>query len=424
MANDVKAFHGKMNQDVAVRFIPEGDYYDALNIAVSNNKDGKSGSITNMIASESLFNAAIGQNGSDVCLGIFSDTRNDVIYYFQYDASSVHGIYKYDPYSDAWTAIIEDSALNFSATKPILTFGATEDYIFFTDGYNPPRVIDLNFNYSTPATLDETYFNIAKVMPMYAPKVKSVSDRGYTPDNVIGKFFQFKFRYVFTNNQRSTFSPISGISYSSDDFTQLKELEQREYKYNAIDVTINGRNSNDMVESIEIAARQGNLGDFYIIDKVDVDASWRSNGDLVYRFYNSGLYETIAIKESNQIFDDVPRTCKSLIFGHNRLFMANNLMGYDKPVPSYTITPIYEDMVDTGASAYSGTATRTDMSSGANFSTFLTGIGYTPSVGDVMRVSGIGGYTPSSINITPYTYYDTIDTNTIPIGTHVGFVSI
>jgi hypothetical protein len=108
---------------------------------------------------------------------------------------------------------------------------------------------------------------------------------------------------------------------------------------------MSGDNANGLVESIEIAARSGNNGDFFMIKKIDADGTFLAGGDQTHRFYNEGLYEPIALQESNQIFDDVPRTAGTLEFANNRVIPGNCKNGYDKITADYDLEVIYNDAI-------------------------------------------------------------------------------
>jgi len=453
---DTHIFNGKMNQDVDPRFIAEGDYYDALNITTSNKKDGRSVAVTNRISNDDVsdlsyiwisypdwnigatydpqdkveyggyvwtwdylttagtpapgsgggtdhwINATLEADTTARCIGLFSDSSNDLLYYFVTFALEQDRIVSYNPYTDTWATVIQDDALNFDEDYPILSFTSSGNYIFFTDNNNPPRVIDLTYDYTAPTTLDETYLSVAKIAPIREPSIDVVSDTSETSDNITGRFLQFKYRYVFHGDLRSAFSAISKVAYSPDDYLSAKELAGLAIKYNAIIVTMNGDNANDMITHIEIAAREGNLNDFKLIDKIAVSSTFLNGGDQSITFYNNSVYKTLEINESNQLFSDVPLLSKSLLFANNRLFMANNLSGYNKFTPTAPLTYqtflTINDMADISASLSDARTGRTILSdaTGVTLTSYFNIYfgGYVLKEGDRFTISG---YSPSSI---------------------------
>jgi hypothetical protein len=404
--SDKRVFNGKMNKDVDPRFLENGDYIDALNVDTQNILGGRVASVTNLPGLEDVgSNTYLLKHALDTCIGIFSDRRTDVLYYFVAVDPAVsgtgvsdHRIVKYTPRTDTWSIVIEDEALNFYSTFPIYSFATTERYLFFTDNVNPPRVIDLEFDYTSPSSIDETYLNIAKIMPMKPIEFTLSSDSGRTGSAIYRKFFQFKYRYVFTNGQTSTFSPISDIAYSSDDYLDPNIVASLENQYNVIILTIPSENVNEMISHVEIAAREGNDGDFYIIKELEATSSFLSGTDLTYNFYNSGIEKTLELQESNQLFDDIPLLTKNLVFANNRLFMGNVTTGYDKEEVVYTVFPEIQDMPDPDY-VYEGLANnRSALSDGTgNWLTQFLGLSlsYTITAGDYFEISGDNNGSPS-----------------------------
>jgi hypothetical protein len=62
----------------------------------------------------------------------------------------------------------------------------------------------------------------------------------------------------------------------------------------------------------------------------------------VHRFFNEGLYDPIALQESNQIYDDIPWDVKTLEFINNRLILGDGISGFDKIAVDYDVVPQYD----------------------------------------------------------------------------------
>jgi len=232
---------------------------------------------------------------------------------------------------------------------------------------------------------------LGKLVPQQQPDVIAVADTTYKSNNIIGKFFQFKYRFVYANNQRSVFSPISDVVYSRDDYASPETVAANPNQTNAIDITLTGEGVNPLVVAVEIAARSGNLGDFFLIKKLDADSTFLAGGEQTLRFYNEGLYDPIDLNESNQIHDDIPLSANTLTFINNRVVTGDNVSGYD-PVPvEYILDVEYSDGIkaDRQNADTAGTDELSDSDGSTLEAFFLAEFGYSALVvGDILRCVG------------------------------------
>ena len=74
------------------------------------------------------------------------------------------------------------------------------DLLFFNDGLNPPKVINVSDNYGTSWKLE--YILVAKAPPIMPPKVVYENDTTVNVNNVRNTLFQFCYRYVYDNNEK------------------------------------------------------------------------------------------------------------------------------------------------------------------------------------------------------------------------------
>ena len=145
---------GKMNKDLDERIIPKGQYREAMNIQISTSEGSDVGSVQNIRGTKAL--SAIGAYDSTaVCVGSIEDTLTDNIYYFVM-CSDRDFIVKYDVTNDYSSMLVVDLGksngqverfLKFSG-KQITAINIIDNFLFFTDGENEPKKIDLSKNYS------------------------------------------------------------------------------------------------------------------------------------------------------------------------------------------------------------------------------------------------------------------------------------
>jgi len=333
---DIKLFNKGMNKDTDPRFLGQGEYIDALNVMTSNYQDGAALSLTNFPSIHRL--STLGYT----ILGLFKDEHEDKLYVFASNGTTGR-IYSYTLSTDALATVLTTTVLPWTTGTIIKAANITEDIILWTDGVNEIGMYDQNISYGT---LTADMLTLAQVCPLTEPEITLLSDTNYKSNNITGKFFQFKYRFVFKNKMRSTFSPISNIAYSSDDYFSPAYMSGRDGLVNAIDLDLSGGNANGLVEQIEIAARSGNDADFFLIKTIDADGTFLGGGDQTYRFYNEGLYNPIPLDESNQLFNDVPKIAQTLEFASNRVVTGDCTNGYDDIAVDYTLEVIYNDAVE------------------------------------------------------------------------------
>ena len=151
----------KMNKDLDDRIVPNGEYRDALNVAISRSEGDDVGALENILGNSLIFE----NETYSTCIGFYNDKQNEKAYYFltNYIDSSASGlsnrapetaycaIVLYDKLKFQNTILVEGSFLNFSARSPITGVNILEDLLFWTDNRNQPRKININTATALPA---------------------------------------------------------------------------------------------------------------------------------------------------------------------------------------------------------------------------------------------------------------------------------
>jgi hypothetical protein len=130
----------RMNKSLDERLIPQGDYIDALNIRISSDEDGESGSLENAKGNELV--TSLTYNSSPLvdatCIGAFEDGEQETIYWFV-TSPTVDMIVSYNfNNSTLLYHVISTDVLNFSTDFRIESINLIDDLLFFTDNLNPP----------------------------------------------------------------------------------------------------------------------------------------------------------------------------------------------------------------------------------------------------------------------------------------------
>lgn len=146
-------FSKGINSDVLPKYQEEGTYRFALN-AVLETEEGEMPSITN---EKGNLECAIDFPTDKKIIGSALTDTDDVVL-FMYDPAGNHEIGIHNPFSCKYVTSVTDPCLNFSDEHPINAIVKIREgcnrVVYFTDNYNPYRVIDLDDidSYSEPAT--------------------------------------------------------------------------------------------------------------------------------------------------------------------------------------------------------------------------------------------------------------------------------
>jgi len=165
----------KMNKDLDDRIVPNGEYRDALNVAISRSEGDDVGALENILGNSLIFE----NTTYSTCIGVFNDKQNERAYYFltNYIDSSINGLSNrapetaycavvlYDKLKAQNTVLVAGSFLNFSARSPITGINIIEDLLFWTDNRNQPRKININTAIAAPAFPPESTRTSAPASP-------------------------------------------------------------------------------------------------------------------------------------------------------------------------------------------------------------------------------------------------------------------
>jgi len=178
MPNINKTFtRGRMNLDLDDRIIPNGEYREALNVQVSTSDDSDVGSVQNILGNTLRNRINDSQNifipDDSICVGQIADEKNEKLYYLITD-DTFSAIIEYDIAADENQIILVDSdntILNFVGGDPnnniptnhVTGINIVDDFLFFTDGVNEPKKINIkqfkNNNHTDFTTTSNFYVN-------------------------------------------------------------------------------------------------------------------------------------------------------------------------------------------------------------------------------------------------------------------------
>lgn len=358
---DIRGFNGGMNSDASPELLQQGDYSYALNI--ENGADG----ISNLLGNRLIEGLEPSEGGKGwVCGSHFDKTRQRIIY-FVHNWRGYHRIASYElptsEYPDGRNFLLFEDSPTSDGTQSVFDWGAYRQYnplglikdikiihrqyegdlVYFID----PNKNLLKFNYNTLLQWKEDnvavkfdYFKVIKAPPKEVISVDIVDDSSTKVNNLYKKLFQFKYRYVYDDNEKSVWSAISKIPiplFSSDPLFNSQGDRQ-----NAVEMKLFTGDLN--VRKIEIAGRvniESSWSDFFLVDSLDKDLLDIADNTLyTYLFKNDGVYVPIDLQESNLLFDFVPDEANALELANGNTLVVGGIKdGYSKlpKIDSYAI---------------------------------------------------------------------------------------
>jgi len=187
----------KMNKDLDERLLPNGEYRDAQNIAISKSEDSNVGAAENVQGNRLVLNGNVGKIVGDilsstplVIVGQFADEINSRIYLFltnnfdeslRYIKTTQNAIIRYDIDNGDIYIYSAGTFLNFSTGYQIRNINVIEDLMFWTDNRNQPRVININ---NPDATLYNNFTSIADLPYITEDQITVCKYNPYKPIEV------------------------------------------------------------------------------------------------------------------------------------------------------------------------------------------------------------------------------------------------
>jgi hypothetical protein len=339
-------FYGGMNTDDEDRLIPNGDYRYAAysrNYGVNTPLEGAIQSMTGNSIRENT-NLPTGVN---IVIGSCEDIEHKAIILFVWNDLDNHSIWRYEVENFTYTLILQDAILNFKKSNQIYHAAVVNNLLYWTDNYfgqyvdndfNPPRKINIEkailytFSGGTdPNGYSEITFNNLdwiKHPPLFSPTFVYGTDITENSNNLKNKLFQFRYQYVYDDNEESAWSPISELVLPnySEYINQTVNIDP--YLDNTIKVDIETGSS--IVRLIRVAYRIGNTGEFFLYKEYDKNQLvWSDYSTETIDFKNETSGPAISNSERN--YDLIPQIAKTIEYlPSNEFAIGNYIEGYDK----------------------------------------------------------------------------------------------
>lgn len=339
-------FYGGMNTDDEDRLITNGDYRYAefsRNYGVNTPLEGAIQSMTGNMLKDNTKLAP----GTNIIIGACEDVEHKALILFVWNQLNEHSIWRYTVEDNSYVLVLQDPLLNFQKDNQIYHASVVNNLLYWTDNFfkdyksnqfNPPRKINIQkailytqSGGTDPNGYSEITFNNLdwiKQPPLFGPRVAYFTDVTETSNNLKNKLYQFRYQYVYDDNEESAWSPISQMTLppSGEYISQTVNIDP--FADNTINLDISTGSS--IVVLIRVAYRIGNTGEFFLFkeyDKVQLGWSDYSVETIAFKNETSGP----AISNSERNYDLIPQIAKAIEYlPSNEFAIANYIEGYDK----------------------------------------------------------------------------------------------
>lgn len=333
---------GKMNKDLDERLVPKGEYRDALNVRVANSTGSNVGAIENSLSN--VKKSALDFGSGAKCIGAADDDEANRVYWFvKSDVGSY--VAEYDSVTDQASFILEDtrsnSVLNFQLSHMIqanvLTDADNEKkFLYFTDGINPPRRI----NIQTAKSYEQNGFeaediNVIVKPPLHPPLIELIKDTSDPANRIEESFIRFAYRYKYLDGEYSPLSPFSELAFSPKSYSYTYTSGSNNgmlNNFNKVDVFF--ETGSKLVTDVEIVFKEDGNNNVYIADTIN--KNYNSTGEVLpndsqssISFKNNKIYKVLPEKQLFRLYDNVPLKAFAQDFIDNRIAYANYVENYD-----------------------------------------------------------------------------------------------
>lgn len=398
-----KNFSGILNLDDNNDVFPSGHHKYALNVRFRGN--GNNIRAENIPGTTSITNSL--PTGTNQCIGSIYDKIRNRVYYFNYNSNGRNGIYYYDTILGTITPLLISytnssyDIFNFNPNYPIASVNiiykdtSDGDSLYWTDRYNRPYYLNINQAISNiyGSSWKSSYLTVARQMPLIAPICSYQNDLSKSQNNLKNKLYQLRYRWIYKDNTKSTWSPWSKMfaPANPNSLSSLTNLTQNNYiqstittgDYDCYKIEVSARVNLDTTWSNE-----------FLVDTLDKSSLFISdNSTYNYNFYNNGSYEYVDQSESNLLFDYVPKKSNTQELVNGNTIIYGGITEGNTLDTTLNISPVVTSLI-TNAGAGGNPLTITTANTQGNPPNNNSGYYYlyfsgAPQIGDIISVQFI-----------------------------------
>ncbi len=336
--------HGNFD-DVDFRIAPN-EWVNLENARVGSTDNGVIGTVES-IGSNTLLSPIL-PSVTFVQIGSVVDQENNRIIYFLKDLYGpwdkiICYFVESGTFYDVLLANQVTGGLNFNKNSLIHSASVVNGLLYWPDSTtNEPRKIDIDAgiklndpSYVTDAVpytapIDFSEITIIKPPPPLAPNIVKDTDVSFANNFIANESFSFSYQYIYYNNEITvvgTYSNASRLNKVTDTFNRIivtmDPLERIPNTVKIVNLIVRYANTANVIKTWDKAISA---------EETEINSQNSGTGQLTYNFYNNITGPTVSSDLILKPFDSVPIYSKTLEIAKNRLFLGNNVEGYDAPL--------------------------------------------------------------------------------------------
>lgn len=340
-----------MDLDTSYYLLPKNSYVHALNITRDSVVSNKDRVVSNLLGNRVLLYAAM-PAGTNKCIGAYANPLRNTVISFVYNSNNHHSVLETNLTTRAVTRIFESlldtdtDILNFTTNGKITgvnIYSRDEgDLLFFLDSIGRPTTMNITrfkAQQYNPVTRD--IIDVGKRPPLAPPDSVFGNDTSRSANNFFKKLTRYKYRWVYDDNEKSTYSPIGAIPLPINILDPV--YTNVVTNNNLVNLSLNSGPQN--VKAIELCvsiSENSNQWDaFQLVETINKsDESISDDVDFPVSFYNDSTYPFIDPNESILLFDYVPDYAIAQETPNGNVLCYGNITeGYDRTLsPNVVVT--------------------------------------------------------------------------------------
>ncbi len=314
------------------RLLTPGDLLDAQNCRYD--ELGHYGSVTN-VKSNLLKPYPDMPSGETKCIGVISNHRDNSFIYFLWNIEGNHKVVEYFIDTEIFITLLGGPSLLF-LNSSYITGKVLDNSVVFNDVNSSVRYIELikarAGGYVSPYS--KYQISLAVVPPLVPPTCALSTDAAIKVNKIAGNTWQAVYRWVFFDNRKSVFSPLSQIVYIRKNADPSNTTDNNIVVSGTIPDSLLG-----LIKKVEVAIRSNNDG-FYTIFKT-VDNPVINTFDV--NFNNFENQRVVALSEQVKLSDQIPNVTDAVGLVNNRIFLPIDLDGFNVDSTGFTMASSFDN---------------------------------------------------------------------------------
>lgn len=343
-----KQLSGTLNLDDSNDIIPSTHHKEARNVVFRGGQAG-------YIAQSALGNRNISNSlpaGTNSCIGAYYDQQKQRLFYFNYNSNGNHGIYIYNTVPKTIQTLFLNNThssgdvLGFDINNPITSinimygaiYNATNDtdgdVLYWIDSLGRPSKLNIDRKLAgVYASYKRSYLDVAKAAPSMPAQCTYENDLFVTNNNLKNALYQFIYRWVYDDGEKSVWSTGSEVVLPL--FSENQDVAADPKKNSRINLYYS--TGDETVRKIELAVREcvdGVISDYGLITSIEKSTITGigsvNNNVYNFLFYNNSVITPIDQTEQTLLFDYVPQKANAQeLLNGNTIIYGGITEGYN-----------------------------------------------------------------------------------------------